>query len=67
MPSNMSCIALPKPVEHEADSTDTSWAGIVESIRAHAAAQPAELARDLREWADFVAGVAELQDRGGRP
>jgi hypothetical protein len=62
----MSCIALPKPVEQDFGSADTSWAGIAQSIRAHAAAQPPELARDLCEWADFIAGVAELQNRANR-
>jgi hypothetical protein len=68
----MSCIALPKPVDPDSDEgelaavavADPSWPAIVGSIRRHAATQPPELASDLLEWADFVAGIAELQARG---
>lgn len=61
MALDMSCIELPKPAEPQ--SADLSWSGIVESIRAHAAAQPPELARELAQWAELVEGIAELQAR----
>jgi hypothetical protein len=60
----MSCVALPKSVEQ--DCADISWTAIVEAIRANARAQPPELARELRDWADLAEGIAELQRRAGR-
>jgi hypothetical protein len=61
MASDMSCVALPKFVEKDVASADLSWEAIVESIRAHASRQTPELASELVEWADFVAGLSELQ------
>jgi len=68
----MSCITLLKPVGPDGGEDErpvvaraaSSWPAIVESIRHHAATQPPELASDLLEWADFLAGIAELQARG---
>ena len=57
----MSCIELPKLARQQVDPIDTSWEGIAEAIRAHAATQPSELSHELREWADLMAGIAEFQ------
>jgi hypothetical protein len=63
----MSCVALPKIALPPAPPADTSWEGIAEAVRAHAAAQaPGDAADDLYQWADFIDGVAEYQRRTGR-
>jgi len=61
----LSCISIPNE-EADADELGAdplAWSSLVEAIEAHARAQPAEARRELREWADLVAGMAELQGR----
>jgi hypothetical protein len=62
----MSCIELPKPARQQVDPVDTSWEGIAEAIRAHAATQPSELSRELREWADLMVAIAEFQAKSAQ-
>ena len=66
LPVMVSCISLPKAAEPDDDIqsvADTSWSAIVGAIRAYAHAQPAEVQSDLLQWADFLSGIAEMQDK----
>lgn len=67
----MSCISLPKqqpsPTTGETQAEDpVGWAAIIRGVRLHAVRQPPELAAELLDFADFLAGKAELQERKAR-
>jgi hypothetical protein len=61
----LSCISIPdEPVDGEQLSDDPlAWSSLVQAMTAHAQGQPDDSKRELLQWADLVAGMAELQDR----
>jgi len=63
----MSCISLPTRAAEpdQSEATTVSWTSVVRGIRICAIRRPPEIALDLLQWADFVDGMAKLQERGG--
>jgi hypothetical protein len=64
--AEMSCISLPSFAadrEAQPEATGPCWAAVVRGIRIHAVRQPPEIALELLQWADFVDGMAKLQER----
>jgi len=64
----MSCISLPTSAAEpeQPEATGLSWTSVVRGIRICAVRQPPEIALDLLQWADFVDGMARLQEREAR-